>query len=203
MQIDTAIIRASLIADSQISARLADAVVAFVSSLKLWKHCGCLTIHGPQITTWNSSLLWTLSAGVNWAKPEPALPLCLPTGPGDSCRNTYLCYLCYFFFTCVNILRLSMSRWILYHSVTGRAEICYEFLKQCWRLYCMYQPHVGEQIACGGGRAALCIIQWDQTERSESHKEEPIKENIKGDIMPWGKALIQYVLQVTGSICSF
>lgn len=100
MQIDTAIIRASLIADSQISARLADAVVAFVSSLRLWKHCGCLTIHGPQITTWNSSLLWTLSAGVNWAKPEPAFPLCLPTGPGDSCRNTYLCYLCEIFFTC-------------------------------------------------------------------------------------------------------
>lgn len=108
-----------------------------------------------------------------------------------------------FFFTCVNILRWSMSRWILYHSVTGRVEICYEFLKQCWGLYCMYQPHVGEQIARGGGRAALCIIQWDQTERSESHKEEPIKENIKGDITPWGKALIQYVLQVTGSICSF
>lgn len=34
-------------------------------------------------------------------------------------------------------------------------------------------------------------------------QKEPIKENITDDTTPWGKALIQYVLQVTGSICSF
>lgn len=47
-QIDTAIIWAPLIADGQISARLADPPVAFVSALRLWKYRGCLTIHGPS-----------------------------------------------------------------------------------------------------------------------------------------------------------
>lgn len=47
MQIDTAIIWASLIADSQISACPTDAVIAFVSCVRLWKCHGCLAFHGP------------------------------------------------------------------------------------------------------------------------------------------------------------
>lgn len=47
MQIDTTIIWASLIAAGQISACPTDAVIAFISCVRLRECHGCLTFHGP------------------------------------------------------------------------------------------------------------------------------------------------------------
>lgn len=156
MQIDTAIIWASLIADSQISGRLADVVVAFVSFLRMWKHCGCLTMHAPwsqHETLHCSGLCLLVLIGRN---KSPVFLCACQQNQGMATDHVFTLFMLQFF-TCANILRCSLFRWIVYNFGS-------EFLKQCWGLCCMFQPRVWEQIGVGDGKGALCIIQWSDRE---------------------------------------
>lgn len=152
------IIWAPLIVDGQISARLADAAVAFVSFSKI------VQALEPFNNSWSRSqhqILHSLKPffllvliGRNWSL---SLLPCL-----SITRPAVVAYLCYvvFFFTHFNILRCSMFRWILHKSAASRMEICDEFMKLCWGLYSMYQPSVRQQIGVrsGGGEIEPCPL---------------------------------------------
>lgn len=168
MQIDTAIIWAPLIVAGQISARLADAAVAFVSSLRLWKQQGFLTIHDPLITTLNPSPLWTLSAGVNWSKPEPRLPLCLPP-TGRMRQHIYVALHFFHTFQHTEMLKMNTSQvsgWqggflLGIHEAMLRNVLYVP--AECWRTDWRW----GE----GGGGSLHHSV------RSKSHKNKLMQEN--------------------------
>lgn len=86
-RVDRAIIRAPLIAAAQISVRLADAAVAFVSSFR-HKVLGLFNNSWALMATCDSSALWTLFVGVigwNWSPV-----CCCHRGQGWCCGIRFL-----------------------------------------------------------------------------------------------------------------